>query len=61
MTSSLILLVAIVLADGQYFGFGRGPAQLAQPAFGGYGNCVPYPNYQSHGKNFWISWRGDFC
>ena len=62
---TLIIIGAGVITEGQFFGFGRPhahffrqPAQLAQPAFANLGNCVPHPNYQTHRRNFWISWRG---
>ncbi len=64
--------LAILIANGQFnYGsrnvFGRGPpaffppqtpAAVGYPGLGGFGVCTPYPNYQSHGRNFWISWRG---
>lgn len=71
--SAIILAVAFAFTTGQFFGYGRPaatyfgqtryrqPVQPVQPAYGAYGsygNCVPYPNYQSHKRNFWISWRG---
>jgi hypothetical protein len=43
--------------------FNRGRPQVAQPAQqgfrqgGGGGGCTPTANYQSGGRNFWVSWR----
>ena len=34
----------------------RQPASAAAAVVGG-GGCTPTPNYQSGGKNFWVSWR----
>ena len=63
-----VLCLASVAVNGQFRfpGFGgqqRRPAAPAGPprgAFqsgGGGGGCTPTPNYQSGGRDFWVSWR----
>ena len=46
---------------GNFFGGGRRPAAAAPArpfqAGGGGGGCTPTANYQSGGRNFWVSWR----
>ena len=48
---------------GSFFNRGAPQRPVAQPqqgfrqAAGGGGGCTPSANYQSGGKNFWVSWR----
>ena len=65
-----VLCLASVAVNGQFripggnfFGGNRRPAGPAAPAGrpfqagGGGGGCTPSANYQSGGRNFWVSWR----
>jgi hypothetical protein len=64
-----VLCLATVAVNGQFRfpGFGGGaprrPVGPAGPprgpfqAGGGGGGCTPSPNYQSGGRNYWVSWR----
>ena len=65
-----VLCLALVAVNGQFrfpgggggnfFGGGRRPAAAPARPFqsgGGGGGCTPTANYQSGGRNFWVSWR----
>ena len=66
---AVVLCLAAVAINGQFrfpgnlFGGGnRRPAASGPPrgqfqSGGGGGGCTPVANYQSGGRNFWVSWR----
>jgi len=59
---ALLSMVTAAIAQfrfpGNVFGGGRRPGNNAGfSSGGGGGGCTPTSNYQSGGRNYWVSWR----